>query len=60
MDDFLATHEKYNKRADFKTVRAMARMLRGMVSRDRFDELDTAYIVRMLEYVAGNGRKGTA
>jgi len=60
LDDFLAAHERHNKPEDFKTVLAIARMLRGMVGKDRFDELDTAYIIRMLDYVAANGRKGSA
>ncbi len=60
LDDFLAAHEQHNKPADFKTVLSMARVLKGMVGKDRFDEIDTAYIVKMLDYVAANGRKGTA
>jgi integrase len=60
LDDFLAAHEQHNRPEDFKTVLAMARMLKGLVSNDRFDDIDTAYIVRMLDYVAANGRRGTA
>jgi integrase len=60
LDDFLAAHEHHNKPEDFKTVLTIARMLKGMVGKDRFDEFDTAYIMKMLDYVAANGRKGTA
>lgn len=56
LDDFLAEHEQLNKPADFKTVLAMARMLRGLVGKDRFDGIDTAYIIKMLDYVVANGR----
>ena len=31
LEDFLAAHEQHNKPEDFKTVLAIARMLRGMV-----------------------------
>jgi integrase len=60
LDDFVAEHEPLPMTDDFKTVLAMARMLKGCVGKDRFDDIDTAYIRRMLDYVAANGRKGTA
>ena len=60
LNDFLAEHEQHNKPEDFKTVLGMARMLRSFVGKDRFDDLDTAYIKQMLDHVAASGRKGTA
>lgn len=60
LDDFIAEHQHIRKPDDFKTVLGMARMLLGFVGKDRFDCIDTAYIVRMLDYVAANGRRGSA
>lgn len=60
LDDFLTAHEQLNKPEDFKTVLSIARMLKDFVGKDRFDQLDTAYIMRMLDHVAANGRKGSA
>ena len=59
LEDFLAAHEGHRGPADFKVVMAHARMLQGFVGRDRFDAITTAYVEKMLNYVAANGRRGT-
>jgi len=42
LDDFLTAHDHINKPADFKIVLSIARMLKGFVAKDRFDEIVVA------------------
>lgn len=60
LDDFLNAHEAIARPADFRSVLAVARMLKSFVGSDRLDAIDRAYVAKMLDYVAANGRKGTA
>jgi integrase len=57
---FVAEHELLPMTDDFKYVLTMARMLLNFVSNTTFDDIDTAYVAKMLGHVAASGRKGTA
>ena len=60
LEAFVAHHEPLPMTADFKFVVSMASMLKNFVSNTTFDDIDTAYIVKMLDHVAASGRRGTA
>ena len=57
---FAAVNAPLAQTPDAKFVVSMAKMLATFASNMTFDDIDTAYVREMLDYVAANGRKGRA